>query len=254
MKIFFSSFSRIFILLLSILLQQLTNPVKAQETQKSYLTVSASASRINDYNRGNLDDWWSEQLDMQGEKVDDGSPAFFSFQAGIYQTITSDAFLMGATVGFIKPPDHSIWGSKQVYGYNLVLEPHILSISMPLMFRPIDVKGLYTVISPSLLLGWVTGYYWAPGYDVDIVISPGIGYGLSGSIQYYFTDMLGIDLTLGIRNVEGGLSINNPDSPTGMSIFNLDNGDEVHVDLGGTYMTFGIVGRLPVFQSGSKKK
>jgi hypothetical protein len=235
----------VFILIPIIFIQ----PLLSQKTAPGYLTVKASASYRNNYKRGNLDDWWSEQLGMPGEAVDDGSPAFFAIEGGISLPLTSDGLRMGAIMGFIKPADHSIWGSRQVYGYNLVLKPHILSIGMPFMFPLADIEGLYAQVNPALLMGWVTGYYWSPYDDYDIVLSPGIGFGLAGSVQYYFHEMLGVDFTLGFRmGVKGGLSIDDPESPTGVSIFNLDNGDEVRVNLGGMYMTFGIVARLPVFK------
>ena len=223
-------------------------PLLSQKTAPAYLTVTGISTFSNTYKRVNLDDWWSVQLGMSGEAVDDGSPAFFAFEAGLSLPLTSDAFRMGATIGFIKPADHSIWGSRQVYGYNLVLKPHIISIGMPFMFQLADIEGLYAKVNPALLMGWVTGYYYSPYTDVDIVLSPGIGFGLAGSVEYFFTDMLGVDLTLGFRAVKGGLSIDDPESPTGVSIFNLSNGDEVHVNLGGMYMTFGVVARLPAFK------
>ncbi|MFH1005935.1 MAG: hypothetical protein V1800_00350 [Candidatus Latescibacterota bacterium] len=237
-----------FCLFLSVLAMFPPDLARAQETARGTLTVSASASFRNTYARGNLDDWWAERLDMPGEQVDDGSAALFTFDAGISLPLTSDALRMGASFGFIKPADHAIWGSKLVNAGTLVLKPQIISIGMPFTFQVGETEGLYARFCPSLLLGWVTGTYWGSGYDFDFVASPGIGYGLAGGMQYFFTDMLGMDLTLGMRGVKGGLSIDDPDSPTGMSILNLSNGDEVHVDLGGFYLTVGIVARLPVFK------
>jgi hypothetical protein len=227
----------------------LFQPLFPQKTAPAYLTVTGHATFRNAYKRGNLDDWWSQQLGMSGEAVDDGSPAFFAFEAGLSLPLTGDDFRMGATFGLIKPAEHAIWGSRQVYGYNLVLEPHIITIGMPIMFKLTDLEGLYARINPAILLGWVTGYYWSPYTELDFVMSPGIGFGLANSVQYFFTDMLGVDFTLGFRmGVKAGLSIDDPESPTGMSIMNLSNGDEVRVNLGGSYMVLGIVARLPIFK------
>lgn len=234
-------------LLLTLGLSPLLDSIRAQETAKAYLTLTASASSFNNYRRGNLDDWWAEKVGS-GEQVDDGSPAFFALEAGMSLPLTSDAFRMGVTTGFIMPAEHSIWGSKVVYGYTLVLKPHIISIGLPLTFKLMDVDGLYARVNPALLLGWVTGYYWGPSHDYDFVLSPGIGFGLAGSVQYFFNDLVGVDLTFGLRKVKGGLSIDDPESSTGTSIFLLENGDEVHVDLSGCYLTIGVVGRLPVFK------
>jgi hypothetical protein len=228
----------------------LLQPLLSQQTAHGYLTLTGSATFRNSYKRGNLDDWWAEQTTDPGRAVDQGSPAFFALEAGVSMPLTSDAVRMGATFGFILPASHALWGTSLFYGgrQELVLKPHIISIGMPFMFQLADIEGLYAKVHPALLMGWVTGSYSTPSYYVDIVMSPGIGFGLAGSVQYFFTDMIGVDFTLGFRAVKGGLTIKDSESPTGYSIYNLDNGDEVKVGLGGMYMTYGIVARLPAFK------
>ena len=66
----------------------LLQPLFPQKTAPAYLTVSGHATFRNAYQRGNLDDWWSQQLGMPGEAADDGSPAFFAFEAGLSLPLT----------------------------------------------------------------------------------------------------------------------------------------------------------------------
>lgn len=222
--------------------------VYAQETARTYIEGSLHMTFRNSYSRGNLDDWWAEKTGDPGRAVDQGSPAFFALEGRMMMPLVPGKLWMGTGIGFILPASHALWGSSLFYGgrQELVLKPQALSIRMPFRFRLEALEGLYAMISPAILVGWVTGTYSGPDNDYDFVLSPGIGFGLAAGAQFFFTESLGIDARAGLRLVKCHLSIKNPDSPTGYSKFLLSNGDDVLVNLGGLYLTIGVAFRMPI--------
>ena len=70
-----------------------------------------------------------------------------------------------------------------------------------------------------------------------------MGFGMSGGFEMFFGKSLGMGMNIGWRSLTVGLSFEDPDSETGFST-PLIGGDPVTVDLGGTYITTGLLIRF----------
>lgn len=198
----------------------------------------------NTYKRGNLDTWFSERTGDPDRQVDQGSPAFFGLGLAALFPNRTDTFQMGIGLGLILPPSHSLWGSQIYFGgrQELVLNPQIFCFFIPLKIQLI--KGMYLSVSPAMLMGWVTGDYDDGFNYLEFTPSPTFGFGVSGALELYFMKSLGLSFKYGFRNLTTNLCYKDPTSETGYSQPVLANGDEVKPDLGGYYMTVGLILRL----------
>jgi hypothetical protein len=98
--------------------------------------------------------------------------------------------------------------------------------------------------TPSLLMGWVTGTYDSGGATYwDFTPSSAMGFGMSGGVEIFLGKSLGMGMNIGFRSLTVGLSFEDPGSETGFST-PLIGGEPVTVDLGGTYITTGILYRF----------
>ncbi|MDH5705050.1 MAG: hypothetical protein OEZ45_03450, partial [Candidatus Aminicenantes bacterium] len=70
------------------------------------------------------------------------------------------------------------------------------------------------------------------------------GFGASGGIETFFGKSFGVGTNVGFRSLTVGLSFKDPGSSTGYSTPILTSGDPVTVDLGGTYVTTGLLIRF----------
>ena len=118
---------------------------------------------------------------------------------------------------------------------------------MPLRIK-IGSAGMMMSItaSPALLLGWVTGTYdnSATSTYWDFTPSSKMGFGVSCGIETFFGKSFGMGVNMGFRSLTVGLSFEDPSSSTGYSTPILSSGTPVTVDLGGTYITTGILIRF----------
>ena len=201
-----------------------------------------SGTLANSYNRGNLDTWFGELTGDPNEQVDQGSPAFFAFDAAMYMPVKGDAVLLGASAGVILPADHSLWGTELYFGgrQELVLDPMIFSVGMPIRFRLGGSGRFYGTVNPSMLMGWVTGTYTSSTTGLSFTASPGFGFGMSVEGEVMLSRLLGATCRFGIRALKTDLSFEDVTSSTGYSQPLLDNGEAVQADLGGSYMTIGV--------------
>ena len=220
---------------------------------KAYLEFGAYGTLFNTYKRGNLDTWFAERTGDPTRQVDAGSPAFWDFEVGVLFPNPKDTFQFGVGAGLIIPPSHSLWGTQLFFGgrREVVLKPQIISFYTPFKVQLGEAQGFYVTVSPAMLMGWTTGTYTAPGTSLKFTASPGFGFGLSGGMELFFNESLGISFKAGIRFLKTDLVYENPASSTGYSQPLLSNGEKVKVDMGGTYLIAGLVLRLPL--KGSSK-
>jgi hypothetical protein len=71
-----------------------------------------------------------------------------------------------------------------------------------------------------------------------------MGFGMSAGIEMFFGKSLGIGMNMGWRSLTVGLSFEDPSSETGYSSPLTSSGAPVTVDLGGTYITTGLLFRF----------
>ena len=207
--------------------------------------IGVHASMMNSYTRGTLDDWFAAQTGDPTDQVDAGSPSFFMVEAD--WLFPSDAsFTMGMGLSAIIPPSHSLWGTNLYYSsrQELALSPQIISFSLPCKILLAPDMGMYLKIRPALLMGWDSGTYSSSTSYLEFVPAPGFGFGLSGGMDIFFAETIGLNFTLGTRFVQTALCFKNPASETGFSQPLLSNGEKVFVDLSGTYITFGLLFHL----------
>lgn len=197
---------------------------------------------FNAYNRGNLDTWFGEMTGDPGRQVDQGSPAYFNVDATMYFPLQQDVLMAGASMGFSVPPSHSLWGTYLFFGGRdeIELMPMVMSVGMPFRYQVGTTGKFYAIASPQLLMGWVTGTYTSSSFDLNFTPSPSMGFGMSVGGEAMFSDIFGVNFTMGYRALKVDLVYEDAGSSTGYSQPLLNNGEEVQVDLSGSFMTIGV--------------
>ena len=156
------------------------------------------------------------------------------------------SFEIGLGAGLNFPVQHSLWGSSIVYGgrSEVVLDPYIVTLSLPIRLTPEAGEGLVLTLAPAILLGTVSGDLQQNTERTDF--SPGFGIGGAGavSVGFFLTENLGITAEAGLRVLQADLVYMNPSSETGYSQPRLSTGEDVRVDLGGSYGLIGLTIRL----------
>ncbi len=201
----------------------------------------------NSYNRGLLDDWFIERTGDSTRLVDAGSASFFSVTGTLFMDITNNLAL-GVGTDFLISSPHALWGSQIFWGGNqeIVLSPFIMGIKTPLRLK-IGGMGMNMSVtaSPSLLMGWVTGTYDSGSSTYwEFKPSSTMGFGMSGGVEMFFGKSLGMGMNMGFRSLTVGLAIEDTSSDTGFSTPLLNSGTPVTVDLGGLYITTGLLFRF----------
>ena len=201
-------------------------------------------SLMNSYARGGLDDWWAYMTDDPGRMVDAGSPAYFSGSLAIFfGAIGPFRFGVGGELNV--PVAHSLWGSQIVYGgkREVVVSPWIAAANMP--FR-LDLGGgipLSFTITPAVLFSAPRGHYQST-WSYYNLIAPGLGFGLSGSLETFLGGSFGLSLRAGMRAAAGDLASDDDESSTGYSAWEDESGRPYRIDLGGFYVTMGLLIRI----------
>ena len=236
-------------------IEERPRPVKAkkpisvvQGIKKVSIEFGFYYSLMNSYKRGVLDEWFTEVTGDPTRLVDQGSPAFFSLSGTLFFDISSNFALGVGTDVHVSSP-HALWGSQIFWGgrQEIVLNPFIVGFKMPLRIK-IGGAGMLMSItaSPALLMGWVTGTYDNSATLTYWEFSPStkMGFGMSGGIETFLGKSFGFGVNIGYRSLTVGLSFEDPSSSTGYSSPATSGGELVTVDLGGTYMTTGLLIRF----------
>ena len=214
--------------------------------KKMYLEFGFYYSLRNSYNRGLLDVWFSELTGDPTRLVDQGSSAIYSLSGTLFMDITNNLALGVGTDILISSP-HALWGSQIYWGgrQEIVLSPFIMAIKTPLRMKIGGIgMNMSVTASPALLMGWVTGTYDSGSSTYwEFTPSSGMGFGMSGGFEMFFGKSLGMGMNIGWRSLTVGLSFEDSNSETGSSS-PLIGGEPVTVDLGGTYITTGILFRF----------
>jgi hypothetical protein len=210
------------------------------ETKVSF-SLAFNASLTNSYTRGNLDTWFGERTNDPTRLVDQGSPAFFLLEAELIWSNSNAILSYGAGLGFVIPPSHSLWGTEVIFGggHELVLNPVIISIYMPIKCSIGESKDLFLTFDPALLMGWVTGTYTG-STTMNFSPSPGFGFGAAVGLQYFLSSFIEFSLKGGFRLLKTNLAYASSLSTTGYKQPNTDSGDPVKADLSGVYVVYGI--------------
>jgi len=213
-----------------------------------YLEFGFYYSMRNSYNRGLLDEWFTEVTGDSSRLVDQGSSTFYSVSGTLFMDISNNLSL-GVGADVLIPSPHALWGTQIVWGgrQEIVLSPFIMGIKMPVRIKIGGVgMNMSVTASPALLMGWVTGTYdnSASSTYWEFTPSSKMGFGLSGGIEMFFGKSLGMGINMGWRSLTVGLSFENSSSETGYSSPLMSSGDPVTVDLGGTYITMGLLVRF----------
>lgn len=209
-----------------------------------YFEIFGYATLSNGYAIGKPLQTWID------DDIASGSPAFMNIGGTLYLGMDPENTLfLGAGASVNMPPSHSIWGSNLYYGgrTELTLDPYIFSIDMPLRYLFKD-SGISLTVEPSLLMAFLSGKYSTSGYVnfggqmltgtfYTNMGSMGIGFGLSAGAEWHL-GMFGVCAKLGFRMLQSALNF---DSTAGPWSPVDSNGQPINVDLGGTYMTIGIL-------------
>lgn len=218
-------------------------PADASVTRpKPYVKLGLSGTMYNTYNRGNLDTWFAERTGDPNRAVDQGSPAYFSFEGALLLPVRPDELWVGANMGFNIPATHSLWGTALFFGgrQELELSPWVFSFGVPVRYRMGPSDRLFVTATPSLLMGWVTGTYSDTSNYLEFTPSPGFGFGIAMGAEMMFSKHFGANLDFGYRALKSDLSFSDNTSSTGYSQPTLNNGEGVQADLGGSFMTIGL--------------
>ncbi|MCZ6766188.1 MAG: hypothetical protein O7D32_04580 [bacterium] len=218
-----------------------SNPEDTPAKPRPHMQFAIYSTVYNTYNRGNLDDWFAEQTNDPGRQVDQGSPAYFSFEGAVLFPMKPDQLWVGASFEMVLPADRALWGTQTFFGgrTEIVLAPWMFSIGMPIRYR-MGTGDFFATATPTMLFGWVTGDYSDGTNFLDFTASPGFGFGMAVGGEAIFAEHFGVDLKIGFRALKTDLVYEDPTSGTGFSQPLLNNGDPVQVDLGGTYMAIGV--------------
>ena len=216
--------------------------------KKVSLELGFYYSLMNSYNRGLLDEWFIEVTADPTRLVDAGSPAFYNMSGALFIDI-SPIFALGFGTEVMISAPRALWGTQIFWGgrQEIALNPFIVGFKMPLRLK-IGSTGMMLSItaSPMMLMGWVTGTYdnSATSTYWEFTPSSKMGFGASGGIETFFGKSFGVGMNVGFRSLTVGLSFKDPGSSTGYSTPILTSGTPVTVDLGGTYVTTGLLIRF----------
>jgi len=220
------------------------NPPEPAIRRRPSFEIGAHASLMNSYARGGLDDWWAGRTGDASRAVDQGSPSYFSGSFSLFfGSVGPFKFGVGAEMNI--PADHSLWGTQTYYGgrREVVMSPWIVASHLHLRLDLGAGIPLSLTITPSVLFIAARGHYQSP-YAYYNLLATGIGFGLSGSLEYMIGGMFGISARAGMRMAGGDLSYEDDDSATGYSSWDDASGTPYRVDLSGFYATMGILIRL----------
>ena len=216
--------------------------------QEKYFELYGFATLNNSYLIGGpLQKWINDD-------VKSGSPAFFNIGGTTYIPVNSkNTMHLGVDFGLNVPPSHSIWGTNLYFGgrNELVLNPYILNIGMPLRLGS-GGSGLSMTFNPSMLMNFLSGKYSTNGtINVDgksltgtfntSMGSIGMGFGLSLGAEYHL-GIVGIGVKYGARILKSAVYFNNNNGGAWSPIDS--NGKEIKLDLGGSYLTVGMMLKL----------
>ena len=216
--------------------------------KKVSLELGFYYSLMNSYNRGLLDEWFIEVTADPTRLVDAGSPAFYNFSGVLFIDVSPNFALGFGTEVMVSAP-RALWGTQIFWGgrQEIALNPFIVGFKVPLRLK-IGGAGMMMSItaSPMMLMGWVTGTYdnSATSTYWEFTPSSKTGFGVSGGIETFFGKSFGVGMNVGMRSLTVGLSFKDPGSSTGYSTPILSSGTPVTVDLGGTYVTTGLLIRF----------
>jgi hypothetical protein len=211
-----------------------------------FFEIFAYGTLSNSYNIGtSLQSW------MQDD-VQSGSPAFANIGGTAFMGLDPDQQMyLGVGMSLNIPPSHSIWGINLGFGSDseLVLNPYTISVNIPFRYVFKD-SGFSLTLNPALIITVLTGYYTCSGstyvtlngypsmqgtFDANMG-SLGMGFDLSLGAEYYF-GMFGIGAKAGFRIEQAALNFNSPYETWSPTL----NGQTVGIDLGGGYMTIGVM-------------
>jgi hypothetical protein len=172
-----------------------------------------------------------------------GSPAFFNFAGTVFMPLDNEGtFYLGVGMSMNVPPSHGVWGTSWS-GFTrreFHLDPYILSVDMPFRYN-LEDTGMALTITPSILMAFCSGGYTgsigsAPfaHYDTSAM---GTGFGLSAGTQFYFDDNFGFEAKFGIRSLNAAINI----STSKGNLTPADGDGDIPLDLGGSYMTVGML-------------
>jgi hypothetical protein len=217
----------------------------SSSAQEKYFELYGSASLNNAYLIGAPIQKW------MNDDIRSGSPAFFNIGGTSFLPLNSQGTMhLGVDFAMYIPPSHSIWGSNLYFGgrNELVLNPYMLSLGMPLRLG-FGNSGLSMTFDPSMLMNVLSGKYSTNGtINVDgksltgtfntSTGSMGIGFGMSIGAELHM-GIIGIGVKYGARILRSAVYFNNNNGGSWSPVDS--NGDEIKLDLGGSYLTVGMM-------------
>jgi hypothetical protein len=206
--------------------------------------IGAHASLMNSYARGGLDDWWAGRTGDSSRAVDAGSPSYFSGSFSLFfGSVGPFKFGVGAEMNI--PAGHSLWGTQIYYGgrREVVMSPWIIASHAHFRLELGGAIPLSLTVTPSVLFIAARGHYQS-AYAYYHLLATGIGFGLSGSLEYMIGKMFGLTARVGLRVAGGDLAYEDEDSSTGFSSWDDASGTPYRVDLSGVYATMGLLIRI----------
>jgi hypothetical protein len=217
--------------------------------QEKYFELSGFATLNNSYLIGPPMQKW------MNDDIQSGSPAFFNIGGtSFFPLNTKNTVHLGVGMTFNIPPSHSIWGSNLYYGgrNELVLSPYMLSLDMPLRLG-FGNSGLSMTMDPALLMGFLGGKYSTNG-NVNVegttmtgtfqtsLGSMGAGFGMALGAEFSL-GAFGIGIKYGARILKSAVYFNYNNGSKGVWS-PVENNKEIKLDLGGSYLSVGLMLRL----------
>lgn len=208
-----------------------------------------SQSASNSYAKGELADWWKGFSGYSNAKIQTAT-GFYRLKGTFYfngASSTEDSTLVGLSFGYLKPPEHTLWGQDLAHGGNLsylgygsevVINPTIYSLGLP-MKMPLGSQSLYFTLEPAIDIGTVEGSMsWfnpAGGFKRDITKTTGGGGELAAGIDAYLATHFGVNFRVGYRmlNISTQLLQQTKASPPTFEY------RDVKIDLSGVFATLG---------------
>ena len=211
--------------------------------RKPGLKLAVSASYMNSYNRGNLDDFFHFIASDPTRDVDSGSAAFFDVALIIPFPDATESFSMGIGIGALLCDSHGLWGTRLVFGgrAEIALKPWMIYVSMPARIALVEGGVLDLALDPAFIMGFVTGHVTTlGGTRYEIIPAPKPGFQVPVGIDLNMSRNLGFTVRVGYRMASGDVMYKDETSGTGYSQFTIDD-EKVVAGMSGMFATLGVV-------------
>lgn len=207
----------------------------------THANISINYAGAITFDPGSVSEYFRE---VSGETLSTQNPSALSVGIDGYLPLSTDLFTgLGAFMIFPLSPVKGLKDDTTTR-QEMKLYPMMAQIRVP--FSKAFSGEFSSYAAAALYIGWATGVYSDTGASIsrDIVISPGIGWGVDAGVNYFPFGIIGFNLEGTYRNLTVPLPYRDSYSASGTSYFTLADSGMAALDLVGFGLKIGIAVKL----------